>query len=179
MQNIINVVNYLSSLGDTNPITTWHQLKETDEALQLCSLRDEYSNEYLNSSFSSYIKSKYEKLKNIPTAKIIVDDIGFNSEKELEGYLKSILKSIPIGEYLKGANKSFLANLLSRSSLIASDCKKYGPVMFIRVNTKPEFAGKFFEVIYENGRTQTISIMKYLNPSTNILVDMTSLKAIV
>lgn len=172
MQNIINVVNYLSSLGDINPITTWHQLKETDEALQLCSLRDEYSNEYLNSSFSSYIKSKYEKLKNIPTAKIIVDGIGFNSEKELEGYLKSILKSIPIGIVVEGYNKRFLSNLLSRSSLIASDCKKYGKVKLIRVNTKPEFAGKFFEVEYNNGKCQIISIMKYLNPNPTILVDL-------
>jgi hypothetical protein len=173
MNNIINVVNYLSTLGDTNPHKTWDNLKSNETAFSLASLRDEYGNEYLTSNYVEYLKSRYQKLvTSNPNAYCVINGVEFSSENELEGYLKGMLKSLPIGSSLTDENRKFFADLLSKSSLILSDSKKYGVVIDVKVNTKVGFSGRFFEVVYANGRAQTISITKYLNPSKHKLVDI-------
>lgn len=171
MNNIINVIDFLNGLGESAPGGVWASIKQNEPAFNVLLYKDEKGNEYLSQQAVGYLKSTYQKLYETPNPSIVVAGKKFNSETELESYLKSILKSYKVEESLKGKDREILADLFSRSERIKTDIAKHGYVMDIRVSTKTEYKGKFFEVAYLN-RTQMISIKNYLNPSPNKLINI-------
>ena len=173
MNRIINVVEYLEELGNTCPTGAWAELKTKEPAFSLLTFKDQSGKEYIPQNSISYLKSVYEKLYSQPSNYLyVINGKGFNSSNELKGYLTSILRSYKAGQSLQEADRSFFADLLSRSPMIVKDITKYGLVIDLKVNTKPSFTGNYFEVTYANGRQQVISITNYINPKPTKLIDI-------
>ena len=173
MNHIINVVDYLQELGNSCPTGAWAELKTKEPAFSLLTFKDQSGKEYIPQNSISYLKSVYEKLYSQQTNYLyVIDSKGFNTSDELRGYLTAILRKYKAGQSLQGADRSFFADLLSRSPLIVKDILKYGLVVDLKVNTKPNFTGNYFEVNYANGRQQVISITNYINPKPAKLVNI-------
>lgn len=173
MNHIINVVDYLQGLGNSCPTGTWAELKTKEPAFSLLTFRDQSGKEYIPENSISYLKSVYEKLySQQPTYLYVIDGKGFNSSNELKGYLTSMLRKYKAGQSLEGSDRSFFADLLSRSPLIVNDITKQGYVVDLKVNTKPKFTGNYFEVTYASGRQQVISIINYTQPKADKLINI-------
>lgn len=173
MNTITSVYKELERLGATIPSGVWSDLKSKDPALTLLTFQDKDTGvEYLPQTCISYLRSVYERLYAVKEYKYVIDNKGFNSSNEIKGYLSQMLKEYRAGNSLNSQDAAFLGDLLSRNSNIKKEVEKYGKVVDLIVDIKEGNSGKSFHILYSNGRKQHISMKNYIDPCTEVLVDL-------
>lgn len=178
MNSITSVYKELERLGATIPSGVWNDLKSKDPALTLLTFQDKDTGvEYLPQTFISYLRSVYERLyvgNTVKEYKYVINNKGFNSSDEIKGYLSKMLREYKAGNSLNQQDKAFLGDLLSRNSNIKREVEKFGKVVDLIVAIKEGYSGKSFHIVYSNGRNQHISIKNYIDPSTEVLLNIWS-----
>jgi hypothetical protein len=180
MGKITNVLKELKNLGETVPTGVWAELKSTQPYFNdLVYIDDETGVEYINKSTVGLLKSVYQRIYQEPQVefttpqyKYVIEGEGFNSPDEIYNYLSGMLRAYAKGISLNTVDRAFLSYLLCRSPLIQKDVAKHGVVVDLTVDVKKGNRNKNFNVIYLDGWEQHISMKKYVEPDTEVLVDL-------
>ena len=184
MANITSVLKELRNLGETVPTGVWSDIKSKEVYFNDLVYKDnETGTEYIQQSAVGLLRSVYQRLYQetqveptlkftTPQYKYVIEGKGFNFPDEIYNYLSGMLKAYAKGTSLNSVDRAFLSYLLCRSPLIQKDVAKHGIVVDLMVDIKEGNKGKTFHIIYLNGRKQHISIKNYIDPSTEVLVDL-------
>ena len=176
--SIVKVDTALHNLGATVPSGVWADIKNKENFFVDISFKDDETGvEYIQKSALGVLRSVYQRLYkettlSQPQYKYVIASKGFNSNDELKTYLSGMLNYYKAGNSLSQQDRIFLGDLLSRSSVIKKEVEKYGCVIDLMVDIKEGYSGKSFHIVYLNGRKQHISMKNYLNPGTEVLVDL-------
>lgn len=188
MSKITSVYKELKNLGVTVPSAIWLEIKSKEAYInELVHTDDDTGIDYINKTSVSLLRSIYQRLYEepnlpvsstpqviLPTYKYVIDNKGFNSSEEIKGYLSQMLRKYIAVSSLNQQDKAFLGELLSRNFNIKKEVEKYGKVVDLIVAIKEGYSGKSFHIVYSNGRKQHISIKNYIDPGTEVLLNIWS-----
>lgn len=184
MANITSVLKELRNLGETVPTGVWSDIKSKGVYFNDLVYKDnETGTEYIQQSAVGLLRSVYQRLYQesqveptfkftTPQYKYVIEGKGFNSPDEIYNYLSGMLRAYTKGTSLNTVDRAFLSYLLCRSSLIQKDVAKHGVVVDLMVDVKEGNKSKNFNVIYLDGWKQHISMKKYVDPGTEVLIDL-------
>lgn len=187
LNTIVKVNSALKDLGANIPSGVWAAMKNDDIFNYVIMKDDETGVDYIRKTDLAILKYAYQKLYDQPSLespsdnkveevkpsyKYVINGLGFNSSDELKDYLSQMLRRYKAEQSLIPQDKSFLADLLSRSPVIKKEVERYGKVVDLIVAVKPGYSGKSFHIVYANGRRQHISMKNYIDPGTEKLVSI-------